>query len=155
MPGRQVIVLVTSIRLRAPLIAFAILGMLVGVVGRAAWAAPPKPGSTWSADWAVVGPRAGAAGSLSGLRWESPMPGLTVTTGGVDGRFESPVHDMRHEFMALGASWQAQVPPGAVLVLEVEVGRPVAGFQLAHSVPSKTGTGCPRWRAARAVFRRC
>ena len=100
--------------LRWPLAVLAALVVPLAV----ARADPQSVHGTWAAEWPVVAGQVKPSGTLSGLQL-APEAGLVLAVGLESGCFESVVHDMGHEFLAVGAAWQAQVPPGAGIGLEV------------------------------------
>ena len=93
--------------------------LLAGLLPMATHAVSPRPPAIWSAEWALVGPGVTTEGTMGGLRPLAQRPGLAVATGAEAGYYESPLRDMGGEFMALGAIWQARLPDGAELLLEV------------------------------------
>ena len=78
-------------------------GLLLAALAAATLGGPParaQAAGTWAREWQVVGGQAQVAGLGEGV-------------------YESPVHDMGREFMAVGALWRARLPAGADLRLEL------------------------------------
>jgi hypothetical protein len=80
-------------------------------------AAPAAAGSTWAADWALVGPQVKASGELGILTRSAGEEETASAASSGDVRYESPVRDMGHSFMAVGAGWRAE--PDAGVQLEI------------------------------------
>ena len=95
-----------------------LVALLAGQVGTTATATAAPDSAFWAAEWAIVGPQASGGGTLSGLQYGATGKGLVLSAGAGVGALVSAVHDMGHEFMALGVLWQAQTQAGEV-TLEV------------------------------------
>ncbi len=103
---------------RIALVVLATAALMAGALPAPVQAAPAEGPATWAEDWRLIGPEAPAEGIVGGLRPLSQRPGLAVAAGEEGGYYESPQRDMGHEYMALGAIWQARLPEGTELLLE-------------------------------------
>lgn len=85
----------------------------------------PAAEDTWAAEWSLVGPgaRAEQVVARSAVQGTAAGGDLQVENGFSAGGLEWRARDMGREFTALGAIWEAQMPEGAELVLEVCLSR--------------------------------